>query len=175
MEQSAATPRWLSNLKGGESALEFLHRLPPMGELPVAPPLSQNPPERNLGVKEKVKERWVFACKETTAAISPNMRAIQSNLALIGRNVSNLSPLASRMMDCVCLWQEGGGSTVSVRFSLFCLEHVWLHSCMPMSPDAFCRVCVPASAIRHAGLEKAVRELLIQRLGRGHTGSKLSV
>lgn len=44
----------------------------------------------------------------------PNMRAIQSNLAMIGRNVSNLSPHASCMMDGIFLWQREARSKASV-------------------------------------------------------------
>lgn len=44
----------------------------------------------------------------------PNMRAIQSNLAMIGRNVSNLSPHASCMMDGIFLWQREARSNASV-------------------------------------------------------------
>ena len=45
------------------------------------------------------RETFVICMQRESRSYLPNMRAIQCNLAMIGRNVSNLSPRAPYMMD----------------------------------------------------------------------------
>lgn len=63
-----------------------------------------------------------------------NMRAIQCNLAQIGRNVSNLSPRAPSVMDGVFLWQRA-----SHRDAVWMIE---MHICLWWG--VVCGACVAA-------------------------------
>lgn len=128
-----------------------------------------------LWVKEKANWDGDFVCiicmQRETCNYLPNMRAIQCNLAMIGRNVSNLSPHASYMMDGIFLWQKETHREASmrVRNARLCVGS-WcasstcscMHSCISMSAlwihceGSYC-VCVPALAIWHADLEGQCR------------------
>lgn len=90
-----------------------------------------------------------------------HMRGIQSNLVMIWRNVSNLSPCASHTRWIAISW-AGGWSIEKSVWGLetcipVCLLHVYLRALGVRSADAPCDgfrcVCILASAIRHADLE----------------------
>lgn len=108
----------------------------------------------------------------------PNMRAIQCNLAMIGRNVSNLSPHASYMMDGVFLWQrETQRSQREVLKCIFvcfgdgvcvcvCVERAFMHISV-CSVDTLWRfllcLCSCFSNLT-CWFGRAMQELLIQEL-----------
>lgn len=118
----------------------------------------------------------------------PNMRAIQCNLAMIGRNVSNPSPHASYMMDGIFLWRRETRreARMRVRNAHWCVRGrrvlrmcSCMCSCISMSAlwihckGSYC-VCVLASAIWHADLEGQCRNYWYRRATCGHVKSKLN-
>lgn len=122
---------------------------------------------------------FVICMQRESRSYLPNMRAIQCNLAVIGRNVSNLSPRAPYMMDgsfppqgeaqrsqyegrenvCLCV-SEGrcASSTCSRARSCMSMSALWIHGAglLPCLCSCFSNLT--------CWFGRATQELLIQEL-----------
>lgn len=122
---------------------------------------------------------FVICMQRESRSYLPNMRAIQCNLAVIGRNVSNLSPRAPYMMDgsfppqgeaqrsqyegrenvCLCV-SEGrcASSTCSRARSCMSMSALWIHGAG--LPPCLCSCFSNLTC----WFGRATQELLIQEL-----------